>query len=543
MNKIKKILFWLILVAFVGLSVWWVFYFPFNRAKLYRAIPSSAIFVSEHEKLADRWKSLAENPLMLSVLSAVGIENKDIAEIIADPVVSDMVRRFGSKDTVLAYVPSPYASTEGTWVLSSWAGPQGQLLRSGVLAYLTADLKSVRIHGGRRIWVFDPKNENSDRKWSFAVCEGLLLGCLSRDPSEVSRLIERVETGDPILSELETELGREPDKGCLDRGWLTGVSGLSGTSTPVRLRFGITACDTNALSGWVKTRAIPPDKTGILAAVAATNGLKQIIRDVPEALVILPTDRVVSLIENDAKPGYLTIVARILKREAADNGLSFACLLGTDFSGRILGIKIPAILAGVEVKDGNKALDAVVEALDKVNAKYGGSLIPKTVEVDGCPMIAVESTRSGIYQSMKSEERAAFTTRGRWLIFCSNMASLKKLISTEQMQTPKAAEWEREIHSREATAYAWVDLESTGKALQDVLAVLSLMTIVRPNSEEVAQQRKTLDSIKAVVGAASALKTGWFWLGSDGNETELQFRLGNGISTASAQDGGVHGGK
>jgi len=106
------------------------------------------------------------------------------------------------------------------------------------------------------------------------------------------------------------------------------------------------------------------------------------------------------------------------------------------------------------------------------------------------------------------------------------MDSLKKLSSREQTGTQKTEEWEREISSRQASAYAWVDLESTGKALQDVLAVLSLMTIVRPDNEEVAQQRKMLDSIKTVVGAASTLKTGWFWLGSAGNEMELQFKLG-----------------
>jgi len=82
--KLKRLFFWLILLTFSWLTIWWIFYFPFSREKLYRAIPQNALFVSEHADLAARWKSIARNPLTLCVLATAGFKQKNLGEAVIE---------------------------------------------------------------------------------------------------------------------------------------------------------------------------------------------------------------------------------------------------------------------------------------------------------------------------------------------------------------------------------------------------------------------------------------------------------------------------
>ena len=543
----KKLLFWIILIAFVGLSIWWVFHFSYEPGRLYKAIPSNAIFVSEHDKLAERWQRLAKNRLTLNALAACGVKTNDINKIVEDRVTNDLIRRFASRKTLIAYVPSFGESREPAWVLVSWGGGNGQLLRWGLLSSLMCDFETVRVRGGQKIWTLKTKEDDSGERLSLAVYEGMLLGCFSRDRLGVQYLVEeaqgqyagwrevtyksimdRARQGGQITGEIQRIIESSPDKDCSDRGWLIQrFHGLSARSQVVRL--GISSYEGNSLTGWVKGNFTPADTNKIGDACA--KGLSSILGDSPSAFAIFPASFVEAGLSSSATPAYLKTIVLTLRSGMVENSPFFAALLNTEHSGRILGVKVPTIVIGAQMKEGDKVLDLVVETLDKLNSQYGWALIPNRAEVDGHPMIVVESTRWGVYDSMKSEERAAFAASDGWLIFSSNMASLKKLM---QAQTGRGtndvadAAWLNGMVAKPVSAYAWANLAATSKAAKDVIAVATLVTLVsgRGSSDAAIEQRKALDTAKAIADAVGSMKAGSFRLNTDGSETALFFRLG-----------------
>lgn len=525
----KRLLFWLILVLFIALASWWVLYFPYDPRKLYRAIPSNAIFVSEHKQLAERWRSIAGNPVVLGVLNSFGVEQKKVADVVSDPVIGNLVDRFGSRDTVVAYVPSLGNSGAPAWVLGSWAGGNAQYLRSRFLTGMLQDLKPARTDRGRRIWIYDTGKSPSDPKLSIALADGLLLGCLSSEPDGVSYLVDRIEGGGPLLGELAETIGKTgQEDNCLDSGWLIGRSGSAGF-IPSKVRWALTSCWENYLAGWVKGKLAMPE-AGPLAETVDLKELKHILGNAPATFAILPYAYVESLVSNPNSPAYLKVIARAIRQGIPDKGCFFACLLSSEYSGRILGLRVPAVVAGVKMRDGEKPLDLVIETLDKLNAKYGWALIPGH-EGDDQQVVVIQSTRSDVYGSLKAEERVAFTARDGWLIFSSNMASLKKLMAgaaqdAERNTAEANAGWARGIGDRPAVAYASMNMEATGKALKDALAVYSLVLMVQNSGEDAASQRKTLDAAKGMINSVAALREGKFWLSRTADETKLEFRLG-----------------
>ena len=543
----KRLLFWLIFITFAGLSVWWVFHFPYEPGRLYGAIPSEAVFVSEHDRLADRWQGMAKNPLVLNALGACGVKTNDINKIIEDRVTNDLIRRFVSRKTLIAYVPSFGETREPAWVLVSWAGGNGQLLRWGLLSSLMCDFETVHMGGGQKIWTLNTKEDDCGGKLSLAVYEGMLLGCLSRDRLGVQYVVEgsqaspaswpemtfkylmdRARKNGQITCEIQKMIESAPEKDCCDKGWVRKLDcgNLIGKLT---LRFGVTSCEGNSVSGWVRGNFAVPGCTNKPLDLAKAKELRQLLGDSPSAFVLVPSDSMEGAAS--AGPGYLKTIVRTLRSGVLENSPVFAALLNSEHSGRILGIKVPTIVIGAQVKEGDKALDLVVETLDKLNSHYGWALIPNRTEVDGHPMIVVESTRWGIYDSMKSEERAAFAASDGWLVFSSNMASLKKLM---QEQTARGtndttgATWLNGMSVKPASAYAWFDLAATSKAAKDVIAVATLVTLVSGQSSGNGgiELRKEFGNAKTIADAAGSMKAGSFWLNTAGGETELFFKLG-----------------
>jgi hypothetical protein len=541
----KRPFFWLILIVFAALFVWWVLYLPYDPKRMYSAIPSNATIVTQHDRLAERWKGLATNTLILKALGTCGVKTNDINEIVEDRVTNDMIGRFASKRTLIAYVPSLGESGPPAWVLASWAGGNSQLLRWGLLSSLLCDFDAVPFRG-QKIWTMKPGTNSCGVYLSMAVSEGMLLGCWSPDPRGVGHLVDNLERsqpggwrevsfkylldrarkGGPEPSELQQMIESTPDKACPDRAWVLGLDlgKMIGKST---LRLGVTSFEANSLSGWLRGTVAAPAYTNKPLDTAATQGLAQVLGDVPSAFAILPSEYAELAVSTC--PRYVKTIARTLKNEMAENSPIVLALLNPNYSGRLLGVKVPTVVMGVRMKESDRSLDLVVAALDKLNAKYGWAVIPNRIEVDGHPLMVIESTQWGIYNSMKSEERAAFAAMDGWLVFSSNMASLKKLVQAQAARgindMPVTA-WEHGLTTKPATAYAWADLAATSKSAKDVIAMISLVTLVQNTGEDATEQRKALAEAKAIADAVAALKTASLWVNAAGNEMELSFRFG-----------------
>jgi hypothetical protein len=332
-------------------------------------------------------------------------------------------------------------------------------------------------------------------------------------------LVDRARKGGPEPSELQKMIESAPDKACPDRAWVLGMDFGKPIGKSI-LRLGVTACEGNSVAGWLRGNITAAQGfTNRPLDMAATQGLAQVLGDAPSAFAILPTEYAELAVSSC--PRYVKTMARTLKSEMAENSPVVLALLNPNYSGRLLGVKVPTVVLGV--------LDLVVAALDKLNSKYGWAVIPNRIDVDGHPLMVIESTQWGIYNSMKSEERAAFAAMDGWLVFSSNMASLKKLIQAQAARgtndVPGTA-WERGLTAKPATAYAWADLAATSKSAKDVIAIISLVNIVQNTGEDAAEQRKLLAQASAIADTAAVLRTASFWVNTAGSEMELSFTFG-----------------
>jgi len=116
---------------------------PFST-KLRQAIPSRAIFISEHQHLAKRWKTLTTNPLAPSLLKAFGASEHDAASILRDSGIQNLLNRLATRNTLFAYIPAtPEMYDSDAWIFATWVGRQDPLLRFGFYDKYFPDLQRI----------------------------------------------------------------------------------------------------------------------------------------------------------------------------------------------------------------------------------------------------------------------------------------------------------------------------------------------------------------------------------------------------------------
>jgi hypothetical protein len=204
-------------------------------------------------------------------------------------------------------------------------------------------------------------------------------------------------------------------------------------------------------------------------------------------------------------------------------------MFGSDMSGRLLGIRIPAFVMGVRAKADLKYGGLVSNTIDRLNAMYGWGLIGRQGEAEGRPVTIFDSTRRGIYASVGAEEKMAAMMTDKWFVFSTCIGSLTSIVSRAKASTNehKMVRWLEPYGSSGAKlGYLWIDLISAGQAVKNAIAVYSLVLMVQ-NSKEVPETRERLEAAKRWVDALVPFKTGKLWLVSDGLEMQVHFLLGS----------------
>ena len=74
-TDMKRLLFWFLLVVFVAVCAWYSFHFTCRTDTLYRAIPIEARFITEHQRLGERWRTLATNAVLRAIVRSAGVTN------------------------------------------------------------------------------------------------------------------------------------------------------------------------------------------------------------------------------------------------------------------------------------------------------------------------------------------------------------------------------------------------------------------------------------------------------------------------------------
>ena len=531
----RRVCFWLIIPAAVVLFAWRALYFPYRPARLYRVIPPSATFITEHEALADNWRTCAQNPVVLGSTHALGVATEDIDEILRSPATDRILRRFASRRTIAAYTPGLAQPGRPAWVLASWAGVQGQFLRWGFYSSVMSDFSRVDIDRGRRCWSLAMEEDAPFSHLSLAVVEGVLLCCLSDDPTGVRFLIERIERGAPLARSLQAAGAAVPapfPPELIHRGWIVWHRGM-GYGPSRAFRYGFTALTERGTAGWIRGDFAVKGATASSApSLSATDtvervqGLSTFLGDAPASLAVVPFAGLAPYLAGDSPRPGLGVVGWLVNDAADPDGLAFACLCRTEYQGRILGISAPTALVGIEIREPEGMLELASSALDSLNARYGFGLIPETVSVHDTPVVVLAPVSSGRFGTLGPGERPALTLVDNWLVLCSNLDALGALLRQRKFGTGDHGRLINLLADSDGSAYAWLDLEASSEVFRRVLALYDLLGYARGAGGASGPGREMMDVLKNWIENAGDMSTLTLQWGVVGGEPVIHFRLG-----------------
>ena len=518
--KPKRTVFVIVLVLFVAFFTWRSLHVPYRPDVLYRAIPSSAMFVSEHDELAARWSGLASNALLESIAVSLGVEAGEIESVRNNKIVAWLMNRFATRRTVVAYVPSLGREGRPAWVLASWGGLHARMLKWGIYSGALSDFEGQTFPGGRRGWVMKDLGEDMpDQYLSLAVADGVLLAVLASHPQAVSVPLERIERDVPILPGLAAGLrGGTGAQTAMDRGWLA-PDGPNGDSWQCDL-----ALDRPGL-----TEASFRGRPDILPAAGEINVQERldeligVLKDAPSMLVVGPLSVLKSLLPSDGPAAGIAYVADLLAEHASGGTDSFICLCSSDYSGRILGFKVATLMIGIRIQNRRESEAVIKGVLDKMNAKFETTLIQRDVPLQGLRMKTIESVRTGPLSRLAEKERPAYTMVGDWLFISSNRKALEKV---RKKKPNEAGPWREELRPHAGHVAMWTDLESTDKALTKVAAVYDLVSMLLGRNSKSSPVRQNLALAQQWVKTLMPMQRLCAWGSSTTNACSARIRIG-----------------
>ncbi len=538
-SKAKKIIFWVILIDFIIVCGWWVFYFPYNRERLYRAIPENATFISEHQKIADRWVDIADTTLAKSAFKTFNAE-EEITSITNDPIITTLLNKLAAENTVVAYTPALSRMLKETpdgyetidvpgWVTVSWAGTSSQFLRWGLLN-AGLDLKKEILPRGKVIWVSKEASKEGFR-FSVAVKEGLLIVCYSQDQFAVRHITNRLEKKKSLHPQLQTNIAKGNTADQPDKGWFVSHD-FALANRPLVLNYNLNGLQNDILKGSItgNQRIL---QSGPLADSPELKTVENLLGNTPAIISLAPFKYLEGFLADPSASDDIKAIREIITNEAVPESSMFICLAGAEYSGRLFRLKVPAILIGIKVHEETDTFKFASKIIDILNKQHKLSLIPRLVSMDPS-IVAIEETQKGLFSSLGNKDKPAITKKDNWLIASSSIESLEKLLAREDSQQP--ARWKKNLTDKPSTSYTWIDLKETESALQNAIAVYTLiLRLTNPaESQELCAQ---LELVSKGLKSLSPMKTASFWLNPDQNEFKIDFVIGEkDTSPANAAD-------
>ena len=471
--KQRKLLFWSLLALFAVLCGWWIVYFPYDRAGLYRAIPDQPVYVAVHERLGERWPVLTRNTAVRAALYALSGARDRVDDWIGDPRVEPLMRLLAAKETVVGYLPGPGAR-DAELIVASWVGWRGQFLRWGGLSKaLGPSCDKRRLWHGVDAWTLRIEDDVLPPYLSVAVAEGILMAAISPDPLAVQRVAQRIQRGAPLVPGLARHMasaGNVPGADT-DTAWVTWTGfEEDGQALQREIRVGMNFPSTTVVNGWIGWRTGMPVPIGetrtwewdamacmvgdpcVLLAAGASNALAMVERAGGEA--VKAAARVIAPVIRMDRPVVCHMHDRAL-------------------NGQIMGLAVPSLVIEAELEDAAVDLGAFVSGgLDSVNASCGWQLIPRVGTTNDYVYAVVESARSGVYASTRAGEKVSLTVRDGRLLVSSNEKAMHELLSDRSL--PGGA-WRLGIEQAKGAPCGWATLGRGCQAVRNALAVYSLM--------------------------------------------------------------------
>jgi hypothetical protein len=229
--------------------------------------------------------------------------------------------------------------------------------------------------------------------------------------------------------------------------------------------------------------------------------LASLFGDLPAGLIHARPSAVEALLAPWSSTRWATEIQTVL-RDAGGEHLVVA-LFGGEYSGRLRGVRVPAVIAAIPVADEANALRAAASTLHRLNQRHPWGLFMKDVPGETTDLHLVDAGPGTDYAEQPVEEKIAFGVAGGCLLVASNYDTLQRLLARSAWARPPAAEgpaglWE--VMKDPAPLSGAFDLDRAGKAVRNGLAVYA-MTQMMSSRPGASRARARTDTVKkGVIG-------------------------------------------
>lgn len=426
---LQRICFWTLLGGFGAATLWWITWFPYDPARLYRALPPNATFVSEHDQPAARWLTLLRAPTGRRALLAAGVSSNALDRLAANPRVETWSARLAARKVVLGCVPARRAGGAPLWVASSWVGARGKWLE---WLLNTGRVKGVTLLQPRppyRAWLVDTLTDRrTGARLVVTLWQGQLVACYSDNPLDIRLALHRIEMAAPPPPCLQARLAEtpaQPGAAPADRAWLAWES-ADGTREHVAIacsRLTPLAADGYIASTWPRLPATAP-----AALDEALQEVRQTLHTPPSAAAALPLTHLDPLFAPTNRWIGLRLAGDLLRAVAARDTCAVA-VFGGAASGSLLSLRVPAVVLGVPIVPGAAVTNRLQAVLDVWNARQPLGLIACAVPDAEPPVLRIDAAVDGAYANLAPDEKLAVAVRGDWLWVGSHAGALRRLLA------------------------------------------------------------------------------------------------------------------
>jgi hypothetical protein len=520
----RRALFWLILTGYAAGSAWWILSVPYNPEQLLRAIPGHAISVSRHDQLAGRWEEVADHPLVLSLIGMFGGKSEEWIELREDEGFKAIINLIGKDDLMLAYVPYMGMYQERTWIFSSWIGGQSQRLRWSHRFLHIPDLRRMEDIGGWPVWTWYSASEEGTFRVTVALVEGMMIGCTAQDPMAIETVIEAYNGLYPSVA-MRTDLKpwnkRLFESDYPDRFWFKSID------WPNAERFfgQFNLKDATHVDG--SLRFPNPFSLPSIPSSASLDDLASLWRNYAVAACAVGSEAVMATTGQATNDVFINMINKIIQVSEAD-AVALA-LFGGDFSGRFKGMKVPTLMAALQLSEGRTPSEFIQQLVDEWNARYQWGLVPVAVPSGTSTIWRIEGTSENIYSGMGPAEQISLTQAGEWMVISSNFKGLLSLMESSEVAGPSdIPDWAERMGDAAADGaigYLGFDLVRGAEMFRLAITAYSLKLLIDDASGS-REFRQRLNEAKAWLEILAKLDHLHLYAGTLDDDLKIDFSAG-----------------
>jgi hypothetical protein len=358
--------------------------------------------------------------------------------------------------------------------------------------------------------------------------EGVLVGCLSADPLAVEHALDVAENrraSAAIFARNLRSASRCAVEQSPDHGWMSAMGwGRNGILRSPILWFQLDNLTPDEVAGRVCSPVplwdpVPPPAADELAGVGRLYG------DLPMAFCAIEARWLPGVLDALAPDKWTAALGPVLA-EVGTAPICFA-VVGGDYSGQYLEMKVPGLLAAVRMRDQESGREAMRQCIDRLNQSHHWGLYLRDVLVGDRLAQAVETSRDTPFARLGLEERPAFALCDGWLVMGSSLKSLRAVLArydrSESAEAVARGAWLP--GAARHPMYAWFKLTEFAKSIRTAVKFHRLKTLHQTPPDRLTD-RNSPDTLLAWLDVLAALPLAEVWIGTSARETVLQFRLG-----------------